>query len=73
MTPTKRGQLKSPTIRPRLDRLEPIVGLDAVWMLGDILNALMAFPNLLALLALSPVVVRLTKEYFERSMPRGED
>jgi len=50
-----------------------IVGLDAVWMLGDILNALMAFPNLLALLALSPVIVRLTREYFERSRPPGQD
>lgn len=38
--------------------------LDFVWMVADTLNALMAFPNLVALLLLSPVVFRLTKTYF---------
>ena len=47
--------------------LGALVEVDAVWLLGDIFTALMAFPNLLALLALSPVVVRLTKEYLGRS------
>lgn len=37
--------------------------LDVVWMLADTLNACMAFPNLAALLLLSPVVFRLTREY----------
>ncbi len=37
--------------------------LEVVWSLADILNALMAFPNLIALLALSPVVVRETRRY----------
>ena len=37
-----------------------------VWEIGDICNGLMAFPNLIALLFLSPVVVRLTKEYAAR-------
>ncbi|HBC01725.1 MAG TPA: hypothetical protein DC032_14470, partial [Pseudomonas sp.] len=31
------------------------------------LNGLMAIPNLVSLLLLSPVVVKLTKEYFARS------
>jgi AGCS family alanine or glycine:cation symporter len=35
-----------------------------VWKLADILNGMMAFPNLIALLFLSPVVFALTKEYF---------
>jgi AGCS family alanine or glycine:cation symporter len=35
-----------------------------VWLLADTLNALMALPNLIALLLLSPVVVRLTRDYF---------
>jgi AGCS family alanine or glycine:cation symporter len=35
-----------------------------VWKLADILNGMMAFPNLIALLFLSPVVFTLTKEYF---------
>lgn len=38
--------------------------LDFIWLVADTLNALMALPNLLALLLLSPVVFRLTKEYF---------
>lgn len=39
--------------------------LDLVWTLADIFNALMAFPNLVALLLLSPVVVKLSREYFK--------
>jgi len=38
--------------------------LDTVWLVADTLNALMAIPNLIALLLLSPVIVRLTREYF---------
>lgn len=36
--------------------------LDLVWIMADNLNALMALPNLIALLLLSPVVFRLTRE-----------
>ncbi len=39
-------------------------GLAQVWLVADTLNGLMAIPNLIALLALSGVVVKLTKEYF---------
>lgn len=42
------------------------VSLGIVWIVADILNGLMAVPNLIALLALSSVVVGLTKEYFAR-------
>ncbi len=35
-----------------------------VWLLADTLNALMAIPNLIALLLLGPVVFKLTKDYF---------
>jgi AGCS family alanine or glycine:cation symporter len=38
--------------------------LNFVWLVADTLNALMALPNLLALLLLSPVVFALTREYF---------
>ena len=38
--------------------------LDSVWLVADTLNALMAIPNLIALLLLSPVVFRVTREYF---------
>jgi AGCS family alanine or glycine:cation symporter len=39
--------------------------LEYVWLLADTLNAMMAIPNLIALLLLSPVVINLTKEYFK--------
>ncbi|MDH5785745.1 MAG: sodium:alanine symporter family protein [Chromatiales bacterium] len=38
--------------------------LKFIWLVADTLNALMALPNLIALLLLSPVVFRLTQEYF---------
>lgn len=40
-----------------------VLGLDLgfVWLLADVLNALMALPNLIGLLLLSPVVFRLTR------------
>lgn len=38
--------------------------LTLVWALSDIFNALMAIPNLIALLLLSPVVFKLTKAFF---------
>ncbi|KJH81827.1 MULTISPECIES: alanine/glycine:cation symporter family protein [Pseudomonadaceae] len=44
-----------------------IAQLDFAWLLADTLNGLMAIPNLVALLLLSPVVVKLTKEYFARN------
>lgn len=43
--------------------IAPIVTLDTVWMVADILNALMAIPNLIAVLLLSPVIVKETKKY----------
>ena len=41
------------------------IELDMVWIIADIVNALMALPNLIALLVLSPVVIAETKQYFE--------
>ena len=41
--------------------------LEFVWLLADTLNALMALPNLAALLLLSPVVFQLTRDYFAQS------
>jgi AGCS family alanine or glycine:cation symporter len=40
------------------------VKLDLAWAIADTLNGLMAIPNLVGLAFLSPVVVKLTKEYF---------
>ena len=38
--------------------------LEIVWNIADTLNGLMALPNLIALLLLSPDVVKYTREYF---------
>ena len=38
--------------------------LNFIWLLADTLNALMALPNLVALLLLSPLVFKLTRDYF---------
>ena len=39
--------------------------LDMIWILADIVNGLMAIPNLIGLIALRHVVVEETKRYFE--------
>ena len=39
--------------------------LEIVWVIADIVNALMALPNLIALLALSPIVISETKLYLD--------
>ena len=38
--------------------------LGFIWLLADTLNAFMAIPNLIALALLSPIVFKLTKEFF---------
>ena len=40
----------------------PVVSLNLVWTVADILNALMAIPNLVAVLLLSNVIVKETKK-----------
>ncbi len=42
------------------------LNLGFVWLVADTLNALMAIPNLIALLLLSPVVFTLTREFFAK-------
>ncbi len=44
----------------------PYMTVSAVWTMADIFNGLMALPNMVAVLALSGVVVAETKEYFAR-------
>lgn len=43
----------------------PFLSLEPIWILADITNALMAFPNLIGILGLSPVVVYETKKFFK--------
>ncbi len=44
----------------------PYMTVSAVWTIADIFNGLMALPNMIALFALSGVVVRETKDFFKR-------
>ena len=39
-------------------------GIDLIWLVADVFNALMALPNLIALALLSPIIVKLTHEYY---------
>lgn len=41
----------------------PVIKLDLVWTMADIFNALMSIPNLIAVVMLSPVVVKETNYY----------
>ena len=41
--------------------------LEALWELAGIMNGLMAIPNLIALLLLSPVIFKITRLYFEKN------
>ncbi|MGE9833424.1 alanine/glycine:cation symporter family protein [Streptococcus orisratti] len=40
--------------------------LELIWVLADIVNGLMAIPNLVALLGLSPIIIKETKRYFSQ-------
>lgn len=42
----------------------PFMTVSAVWTIADIFNGMMAFPNMIALFALSGVVAKETKEFF---------
>ena len=45
--------------------LGAVLGTGSVWLLAETVNGLMAIPNLIALLGLSPELVRLTQQYKE--------
>ena len=40
--------------------------LELIWVIADIVNGLMAIPNLIALLALSPIIIKETRHYFKK-------
>lgn len=46
--------------------LGAFIELELIWVIADIVNGLMALPNLIALLALSPIVIAETKEYLKK-------
>lgn len=51
----------------------PYMTVAAVWTIADIFNGLMALPNMVALIALSGVVVKETKDYFARLRAAGDE
>lgn len=44
----------------------PYLTVSVVWGMADVFNGLMAFPNLVALVLLSPVVMRTTRDFLSR-------
>lgn len=48
----------------------PFLSLKPIWLLADITNACMAFPNLIALLGLSPIVIAETRAFFKEEKER---
>ena len=48
------------------------MSLGMVWKMSDALNGLMAIPNLIALLLLSPVVFKLTRQYFAQDSAQAQ-
>ena len=53
--------------------IAPVVSLNLIWLIADTLNALMAIPNLVAVLLLSPVVVAETKKYLNNIDKKDTD
>lgn len=51
----------------------PYMTVEAVWTIADIFNALMALPNLIAIIALSGVVVAETRAYFKTVQAQEHD
>jgi AGCS family alanine or glycine:cation symporter len=50
-----------------------VYSLDFVWTLSDLMNGLMALPNLIGLLLLSGVIVAETRVFLAKEAPRRED
>ena len=44
----------------------PYMTVSAVWTIADIFNGLMAIPNMIAIFALNGVIVKETKDFFQR-------
>lgn len=42
-----------------------VAKIDVVWQLADLFNGLMAIPNLIAMVALSGTIVKITKDFFD--------
>ena len=61
----KKGMLPYKILFIAVIVIGPVLSLDLVWTIANILNALMAVPNLIAVLLLSGVIARETKYYLK--------
>ena len=43
-----------------------VMALNTVWLISDTANALMAFPNLIGILLLSPKIVQIIREEIQK-------
>jgi AGCS family alanine or glycine:cation symporter len=50
-----------------------VLALSTVWAIGDIMLGIMTIPNIIALFALSGVVMKLTRDYFNKSHDNPDD
>lgn len=46
--------------------LGSFIKVDTVWQMGDFFNGMMAIPNLIGLLAMSGIIIKITKSYFQK-------
>lgn len=69
----KKGLIPYRILYVAVAAVAPVVALDVVWALADILNALMAVPNLIAVLLLSNVIAKETKKYINDLDAWSED
>ena len=50
-----------------------IAEINTVWLVADCFNALMALPNLIALIGLSGLVVKLTREHLAKNSKKNTE
>ena len=68
----KKGLIPYRVVYILVAAVAPVLALDLVWTVADILNALMAIPNLVAVLLLSPIIASETKKYINNLDAKDE-
>lgn len=68
----KKGLIPYRVLYIAVAAIAPVISLNLVWTVADILNALMAIPNLIAVLLLSNVIVKETKKYINNLDARDD-
>ena len=68
----KKGLIPYRVLYIAVAAIAPVISLNLVWTVADILNALMAIPNLIAILLLSNVIVAETKKYINNLDARDD-